>query len=296
MKKLTAEHLVLYYDRNSLPALEVEQGEPFVVETHDMFERMPSSGLDWEADRQHFQRNGVTGPVYVRGAVPGAALRVELLDLAPALDYGAILTLPGRGYFASKLPPGYTKRVVPIEGQYVRFKPDIRVRLAPMLGKIGVAPAGEPVFSSTPGPHGGNIDNTMIGRGAIVYLPIAAEGGLLSIGDAHAAMGDGESAISGVETAVRATLRCTVCDSPRISNPLVVAGSRVATVASAATMEDAARIALDDMATLLCQLRGLSYLEAATLISVAGDLRVCQAVNKLVTMRVEIDSELLPIG
>ena len=293
MKRLSRDSLVLYYDSKSPIALEVDPGEQFVVETHDMFEGVPSSGLDWETSGR---RNGVTGPVYVRGATPEAVLRVEILDLVPAADYGTIVTLPGRGCFASELPAGYTKRVVSIEGQRVRFRPDITVNLTPMLGKIGVAPAGDPVHCSTPGPHGGNLDNRMIGPGAIVYFPIAVEGALLSLGDAHAAMGDGESAISGVEIAAEATLRCTVIENRGIRNPVVIAGGRVATVGSAATMEGAAQIALGDMARLLCRHRNLSFLEAATLISVAADLRVCQVVNSLMTMRVEIDHELLPLA
>ena len=89
------------------------------------------------------------------------------------------------------------------------FKDKVTMPLRPMIGRIGVAPKDGPQASGAKGEFGGGMGNTQITKGSIVYLPVFHEGGLISIGDCHAAMGDGEATASAVECALDATFRVT---------------------------------------------------------------------------------------
>ena len=170
---------------------------------------------------------------------------------------------------------------------------DVRVPVRPMIGVLGVAPAGAAVPTGTPGPHGGNMDTALIGEGATVYLPIAAPGALLAAGDLHAVMGDGEICGTGVEVAGRVTLRVTVRRDLPIVNPVVATSDVVATVASAPTLDEAAILATRDMANLLGARLGLDAVEATMLMSAAGELRVSQVVDPLRTARFELPRSVL---
>ena len=139
-----------------------------------------------------------------------------------------------------------------------------------MIGVIGVAPAGAPVPCGSPGAHGGNMDTSLIGEGAVVYLPVAAPGALLAAGDLHAAMGDGEICGTGVEVAGSVTLRVDVRRDLELVNPVVETAEVVATIASAETLDEAADLATRDMADLLMRGSASPSRDATMLMSAAG--------------------------
>lgn len=100
------------------------------------------------------------------------------------------------GYFAGRLPEA--KAVMyEIEGDKIRFDDTLLLDCCPMIGVIGTAPAGEGIATSVPDVHGGNMDCRKIGAGTVLYLPVAVPGALLSMGDLHALMGDGEVLAAG---------------------------------------------------------------------------------------------------
>ncbi|MCL4371583.1 MAG: acetamidase/formamidase family protein [Chloroflexi bacterium] len=286
MKTVGKDRLVPGYSPSYSPALVVDQGETFVAQTHDRF------GGHFPPDP--VANNMITGPVFVRGAQPGQVLKVDILDIRLTTDHGFINIFPDRGGFQGRIPEARQRRV-PIADNYCHFSDKIKVPLSLMVGRIGVAPKEGEIPSNTVGPHGGNMDNNMIIAGASVYLPLFVEGGLLSVGDIHAAMGDGESCISGVETAGDITMRCSVVTDLPITRPLVVSHGSVMTTAEGDTLDEAARIALFDMADLMVQRLGLDFTEAAMLISVAADLRVCEIVNPKKDVKVVVPSRILPI-
>ena len=133
-----------------------------------------------------------------------------------------------------------------IEGDKLIWNDRLSIPLNPMIGVIGVAPAGEPVNCGTPGTHGGNMDNTAITTGATLYFPVAAEGALFGCGDMHAApaMGDGEISVSGAEVAGWATVAAHgaagPCASPTRSSRTT---PTVGVIASAETLDAAASTA-----------------------------------------------------
>jgi len=140
------------------------------------------------------------------------------------------------------------------------------------------------------------MDITDITEGSSVYLPVFVEGALLACGDVHAAMGDGESVISAVETESVLTLRCHVIDDMKLTHPMAVTSGNVMTIGEGQTLEEAYRIALDNMVELICNKLGLDFIDAAMLISVAADLKINQIVNPKVGVRVVLPLSLLPPG
>ncbi len=273
------------------PAARVPDGARVELETADCFsdqirradDRLEA--VDWE------QVNPATGPVFVEGARPGDVLAVEIERIEMA-DQGVMAVSDGFGVLAERFS-GTECRLVPIADDIAHLPGGVRVPVRPMIGVLGVAPAGAAVPTGTPGPHGGNMDTTLIGEGATVYLPIAAPGALLAAGDLHAVMGDGEICGTGVEVAGRVTLRVTVRRDLALVNPLVETANVVATVASAPTLDEAVILATRDMANLLGARLGLDAVEATMLMSAAGELRVSQVVDPLRTARFELPRSVL---
>ena len=132
------------------------------------------------------------------------------------------------------------------------------------------------------------MDTTAITEGSILYLPVNTEGALLAMGDVHATMGDGEIMGSGLE--IPAVIEATVevlknCDYPL---PMVETKDKWITIASRQTMEDATKLALDNMNRFIQSQSDLTFNQAGMLLSLAGDVIASQLVNPNVTMRVEL--------
>ncbi len=286
MQIIGPDKLVPGYSPAYPAAMTVDPGEVFLAQTHDRF-----GGL---FPPDPVANNMITGPVAVRGAMPGQVLKVDILDIKLTMDHGFVNIFTDRGGFKGAITEPRQKKI-PIVGDSCVFNDRIKVPLRPMVGRIGVAPKEGEFLSNTVGPHGGNIDNNHVVVGSSVYLPVFQEGGLLSVGDIHAAMGDGESCISGVETCGDVMMRCSIVTDLPITRPLMVSHGEVMTTAEGDTLDEAARIALFDMANLIVQRLGLDFTEAAMLISIAGDLRVCEIVNPKKDVKVVLPTSILAI-
>ena len=161
----------------------------------------------------------VTGPIHVSGARPGDLLRMTVLETLPRVPYGVISNRHQRGALPGEYPvDGTTVSVFAAVDGDVGTMPrmlgaehDVRFPLNPFLGIMGVAVTGtERPHSVPPGPHGGNIDITLLTVGASLYLPVQVEGALAYVGDPHFAQGDGEVALTAMEASLRATIRFEV--------------------------------------------------------------------------------------
>jgi amidase len=291
MKRVSSDHLIASYDENHKPCVEVELGEPFSIETHD---RIPLFSLENKLSENFKDRfnpvYAVTGPVYVRGTTSGDILRIDILDIRIEED-GFICETPGRAGFGDKINNARIKRVK-IKNDTILFSKNIRVPANPHIGKLATTPPGSPVPTGSPGPHGGNMDNKHLTTGSSLFLPVFLEGSLISLGDLHAAMGDGESNSSGVEATGVVTLSCHLEKGLNIRQPLLVTPSEVQMMGQGKTLEEAGKMALDHMANLAREALKIDYLDAAMLISIAGDLHVCQIANPLVGVRVSLSREL----
>jgi amidase len=234
----------------------------------------------------------MAGPVYIEGVKPGDTLKIDILDVTTPLDYGWIGATPGRGPLGQRIAK-FRKTRVQITPDGVIFNGKIKLPLRPMIGRIGLAPKDGSLPSNAKGDFGGGMGNTQIGKGATVYLPVFHEGGLLTIGDCHAAMGDGETTASAVECAVDATLRVTIEDRFTARRPVVETDNEVMTTGEGETMEEATAMAIQAMADLLMDQLGIDDTDAAMLIASAADVRTGIAGHAPYTMRVSVPKSIL---
>src|SRR5829696_4445122 len=196
------------WDNELEAALTVEPGDTVVYHTREVSDGQigPDSdagaldALDWE------RLYPLAGPVEMANAEPGDVLTVEVLDIHTA-GWGWAAVLPGFGLLPEDFPDAYLKVFDLTNGDYTFFKDDIVIPIEPFFGTMGVCPAGpEKPLIMPPGPFGGNMDTRHITKGTILYLPVQHEGALFSCGDAHAAQGDGEVCVTGIESPWYATM------------------------------------------------------------------------------------------
>src|SRR5690606_34634756 len=124
---------------------------------------------------------------------------------------------------------------------------ELQIPVNKMIGVIGVAPEAEGVNCGTPGAHGGNMDNKMVTEGATLYFPVFAEGALFALGDLHAAMGDGEVSVSGVEVAGEVTVTLDVVKGMSLRHPMLENEEVFTQIVSAPTLDEAAKTAAVEM-------------------------------------------------
>ena len=209
---LPDEQVHFTWDEANEPVLTIESGDTVIVDTRDVSDGQitPESDasvlatLDW--DRVY----PLAGPIRVEGAEPGDTLAVEIVELE-ALRWGWTAVIPGFGLLADDFTEPYLRIFDLTGGRETQLREDVRIPIEPFLGTMGVCPAGASAQAvMPPGTFGGNMDTRQLTRGTTLYLPVQVEGALFSCGDAHAAQGDGEVCVTGIETPMYATLRLTL--------------------------------------------------------------------------------------
>ena len=178
--------------------------------------------------------NPLTGPFFIDGAEPGDTLAAKILDLEVNGDQGVGALGPGFGAlnatnYTPMLNPALPEKIwfYPIDHatntatfQALDSKFSVKIPLHPFLGCIGVAPAGGEARSSiVPAEFGGNMDAPEASVGNTVYFPVNVKGGLLYLGDGHAAMGDGEVAGAAIEVPLRARVQVDLIKGHKINWP-----------------------------------------------------------------------------
>jgi len=223
----------------------------------------------------------LTGPIYVEGAEAGDVLAVTFHEIE-VLNWGWTGIVPGFGFLADEFTDPYLKTVTVEEGQtHIQFSENISIPIVPFPGVIGVAPASEEqLVTIPPRENGGNMDNRYLGVGTTVYLPVYVDGALLSLGDTHAAQGDGEVGGTGLEAPMRIVLEVEVKKGGRVlPEPEYETDDYYAVTAFAESIDGAARKATLFMIDYLVAERGLTRQEAYVLCSLAGDLKISEAVD-----------------
>ena len=292
MKRVSSDGRIYAFAAANAPADSVGQGEEFVVECHDCFTGTMTGDDLYSADMWE-SVNPATGPIEIEGAKAGEILVVDVVDVKIPGE-GLMITVPGMGALGHRFDHAETKLVKLSDGR-ARVTGEVSVALDPMIGVIGTAPppGTGPIPCGTPGPHGANMDCKLITAGTRVYLPVAVDGAMLGLGDAHAVMADGEVCVSGVEVASEVTLRARSLPRGGWHCPCVETDDSVWLIYSAATLDECERGVLDAAADLLTGKAGLSENDAACVLSCVGDLAVCQVVDPLKTMRVRLPKETL---
>lgn len=209
------------WDVKHEPVMRVDSGDIVVVNTRDVSDNQISptstaavlSSLNWK------RVYPLAGPIYVNGAQPGDTLAIDILDIHTQ-GWGWTAIIPGLGLLADEFKESYLRTFDLTNGKVAFLREDIAIPLEPFFGTMGVCPedaSEQPVMP--PGIFGGNMDTRQLTRGATLYLPVQLEGALFSCGDAHAAQGDGEVCVTGIEAPMYAALRFTLQKRRRLPAP-----------------------------------------------------------------------------
>lgn len=283
METLSYEEGIIYeFNKENQYTKKVASGTTIRIETYDCFQNQIQSpetevgGIDWD------KINPATGPVFVEGAMPGDVLKVKIEEIEIG-DQGVMVVGPELGVMGHRIEAMESK-ILPIQNDKVIFN-DLEIPLNKMIGVIGVAPSGEGVNCGTPGAHGGNMDNKMVAEGATLYFPVATEGALFSLGDFHAAMGDGEISVSGIEVEGAATVTLEVIKGETLKHPMLENDDVFTQIVSAKTLDEAIKIATSEMVERITEKSTLPISEVTMLMSAVGQAEICQIVDPLMTAR-----------
>jgi amidase len=253
--------------------------------------------------------NPLAGPFYVEGAEPGDTLAVKILDLQVDGDTGVGAFASGFGAlnetnYTPMLHPQLPEKIwlYPIDHALnaATFKAldsdfSVKIPLHPFFGCIGVAPAdGEARSSVVPAEFGGNMDSPEVSAGNTVYLPVHVKGGLLYVGDGHAAMGDGEIAGTAIEVPLKARVQLTVIKGRTISWPQFENDDAIMTVGAYRPLDDALRIAYTELVHWIHKDYGLSELDAYELLSQVGKIHLNEMVDPNYVVVTSIEKKYLP--
>ncbi len=283
------ENICYLFSPEQSPVARIGSGETITVETRDASNGQIRPGGEGLVDRSRLLP--VTGPIAVTGAEPGdsIAITIESIRFVPV---GYAWIREGNGLRPVRLETPYHVQAIPV-GERVMLPGGLSIPLRPMLGIVGVSPV-QPVSTRVPGSHGGNLDCPQVGPGNTLWLPVFVPGANVSIGDAHAAMGDGETSGTGVETEASADLTVTLHKGRLLDGPVVTTPAKTVFLSSGPTLEGAIRRALDRAVEAIALHRHLCEKDAYIVASVSGNARICQVVNGDVTVGYEVPREVLP--
>jgi amidase len=282
MKRVSRDKVIYRMSRENKPVAHVAPGELVCVETEDCYSGRLRTERDVFTQEMWPTVNPATGPLYIDGAKPGDILRVDIRRIKTR-DFAVMCVEHGSGALGRWIE-GIETTIYPIRSGKLKIRKKLSVPIAPMVGVIGTAPAGDGLLTGTPGEHGGNMDCKEIGAGTSVYLPVNVPGALLALGDIHAVMGDGEVCICGAETAGEVVLKTALVRAP-LPTPCVETKDWILFIAAGKTLDDCQRLVLDKAHKYLTGCLKLGANEAARTMSLLGQLRVCQVVNPLKTMK-----------
>lgn len=286
------------WDNAFVPAERVEPGSTILFQCSDSSagQLSPSSSVADVITLDFGKINPTSGPIYVEGAQPGDALRVTIESFIPqpraGRGFGWTANIPGFGLLADQFLDPALHIWSYDAGQMAPalFGTLAMVPLKPFAGTIGNAPAAPGLHSVVPPRRvGGNLDIRDLTAGVILYLPVEVEGALFSVGDTHAAQGDGEVCGTAIESPMDVVLTLDLVKganlkTPRFTTPgpvtrhLDAKGYEVTTGIGPDLMQ-AARDAVSHMIDFLCATRGMAAVDAYMLCSTCGDLRISEIVD-----------------
>lgn len=285
-------HSHIGWDNSLKPITEIDSGQ--VVS----FEIIEASGSQFtkhstveDVKKLDFSKvNPTVGPIYVKGAEPGDTLEVEMLDFQQ-LDWGWTALIPGFGLLADDFTEPAIKTFDLTRKNTTEFLDGIDLFIKPFPGTIGVALPEDGLFNVVPPrKNGGNMDIRHLTKGAKLYLPVWVEGALFSVGDTHAAQGDGEVCGTAIEASMEATMKFKLHKGKTIQEPRFELSKAptpeadsqgyFATTAQGPDIFEASQNAIRYMIEYLSSEYKMSEEEAYMLCSTTVDLKINEIVNQ----------------
>lgn len=280
---------------------EVHAGETFEVETELNIGGHLITHLDEELTAKDVTLpfvNPATGPVRLAGAKPGDMVVIDVLDVGVhGLGYTALW--PGIGIFPDwcrKKEFGIQNRNVVVENGIVHWSDTLKLEAKPMIGVIGVAPVAGGTLTIDNGTHGGNLDIQEVTNGNRVMFPVYHEGAYLYFGDVHALQGDAEcNGMGAIEIRGHLRLRVDIKPAPkRMIWPRIETPTHICTIGCARPLDDALRIAFEEMVYWLEEGYGIPGPEAYMLLGQIAEARCTQMVNPKYTYICKVAKKYLP--
>jgi amidase len=272
------EQCIFAFGPDLSPVTSVDTGTLLRLELNDCYHGQVRSEADVPSLLDDDLINAATGPIEIRGAMPGDTLVVDLLEITTGTR-GAATVAAGRGPL-QHLGLTEATRIFEVTDGMVRMNDRVSFPAQPMIGVIGVATASETAPTLDAGPHGGNLDDNLHRVGTRVLLPVRQPGAMLALGDMHAAMGDGEVGGSGVEIDGEVLIRVgiepgfqTVWPTAVLDDSWITHGTAVEDLTAAvdAACDEAGRLLVDEW--------GFTVEDAMVFLSVACDVGIAQAVH-----------------
>lgn len=277
------------------PVLTVDSGDTIDVETYTgyhVYDQAPPEFLTPElldicqnlsparkiAEGPHL----LTGPIYIRDAEPGDVLEVQLEAIYPRLPIGFNAIRAGWGALPIQFSQPALRFIhLDLKNNWAEFPPDsnIKIPLKPFFGILGVATPENSRNSIPPGAYGGNIDNRELQAGSKLFLPIYVPGALFSIGDGHAAQGDGEVNVTAIETSMNGRIKLILRKDLKLTTPRAETSTNFITMGFGETLDQALELALKDMIDFIQTYSNLSPEDAYVLCSLAVNFHITQVVN-----------------
>jgi acetamidase/formamidase len=276
---------VLTIDSGDIVKLETVSGNPRYFENLGVpKEKIPAElyaafeGVEGQGRGDHT----LNGPIAVRGAEPGDSLEIRIRSVDVRLP------IAGQGFNVGggTLPEEFNYKKdrvhwIDLKKKTIEYAPGVVVPVKPFWGVIATAPPADMgrVKSGPPNFYGGNMDNSDLGAGSTVYLPVFNSGGLLSIGDGHAAQGHGEVCGSAIETSLKGEIQVILHKGEKLKWPRAETSTHYMTVGINKDLDDAAKAATSEMLDFLVEKKGLTRENAYMLSSAAMNLQVTQLVD-----------------
>lgn len=286
------------WDNSLPPALRVEPGSTIQFHCNDSSAGQlgPSSTVEDVKTLDFGKINPVSGPIYIEGAEPGDAVKVTIDSFAPRLfdgkGFGWTANIPGFGLLADQFTDAalHVWSYDPASMAPALWGKEGRVPLKPFAGTIGNALAENGLHSVVPPRRvGGNLDIRDLNAGTVLYLPVEVAGALFSVGDTHAAQGDGEVCGTAIESPMDVILTLDLVKGANLKTPRFTTAGPVTrhldakgyevTTGIGPDLMAAARDAVAGMVDLLCAQRGMAAVDAYMLVSTCGDLRISEIVD-----------------
>ena len=277
------------------PVRRVKPGSVLRLWSEDAFNHALKSVHDLASEKVDLRYvNPQTGPFYVEGAEPGDTLVIHIVDLVPARTWGASAAIPFFGGLTGTdrtvnlqdaLPDTTWIYEVDTASNTVGFQArfgdfEVQLPMSPMLGTVGVAPAGGEVRSSlVPERFGGNMDSPEVRAGTTVFLGVNQEGALFSLGDGHYRQGEGEACGTAVEGAMNSTIIVELIKGHAPTWPRLESDDYWMAVGSSRPMEDSWRIAQVEMVRWYQELFGLHQMDAYQLLSQTSESPIANVVD-----------------
>jgi acetamidase/formamidase len=313
--EVTPSHLQYAFTFGGVaPLLRVTPGTALRLWSDDAFSGALRSATDLSSEKVDLRYvNPQTGPFFVEGAEPGDTLALHFVAMEPARDWGASATIPFFGGLTStdrtatlQEPLPDTTWIYELDRArntvtFVAKHSDLSIALPvePMLGTVGVAPAGNEVRSSlVPDAFGGNMDTPQMRPGSTCYLRVNVEGALFSLGDGHYRQGEGEACGTAVEGAMTTTVIVELIKGAASGGgpawPRIEDDTHWMTVGSSRPLEDAWRIGQTQLVRWFQELYGLHAMDAYQLLSQISEVPIANVVDANYSAVVKARKSLLP--